>query len=154
MTPQGAAFIKQREGCEFFPYQDAAGVWTIGYGHIDGVTEDTPAITQAQCDRYFDEDAKRFVDIVERLCRERTGRSLERFGTYQKDALTSFAYNIGVSAFKTSNVWREALNQRAPSAPYVPALFLTWTVAGGAPSRGLVNRRVHEYNLFRFGDYS
>ena len=29
--------IKEFEGCRLEAYQDAAGVWTIGYGHTHGV---------------------------------------------------------------------------------------------------------------------
>ena len=30
--------IKDFEGCRLTAYQDAAGVWTIGYGHTKGVS--------------------------------------------------------------------------------------------------------------------
>jgi lysozyme len=35
----GLTLLKQFEGCRLDAYQDTAGVWTIGYGHPDGVTE-------------------------------------------------------------------------------------------------------------------
>ena len=31
--------IKEFEGCKLQSYQDAVGVWTIGYGHTYGVRE-------------------------------------------------------------------------------------------------------------------
>ena len=38
ISQEGIALIKKFEGCELDAYQDAVGVWTIGYGHIKGVS--------------------------------------------------------------------------------------------------------------------
>jgi GH24 family phage-related lysozyme (muramidase) len=35
----GLTLLKQFEGCRLDAYQDGAGVWTVGYGHTDGVVE-------------------------------------------------------------------------------------------------------------------
>jgi len=40
ISAEGLALIKKFEGCELEAYQDAVGVWTIGYGHIKGVKKD------------------------------------------------------------------------------------------------------------------
>jgi lysozyme len=37
-SSKGVEFIAGFEGCVLHPYQDAVGVWTIGYGHTAGVT--------------------------------------------------------------------------------------------------------------------
>ena len=39
ISQEGIALIKKFEGCELDAYQDAVGVWTIGYGHIKVVKE-------------------------------------------------------------------------------------------------------------------
>ena len=39
ISEEGLALIKKFEGCELEAYQDAVGVWTIGYGHIKDVKE-------------------------------------------------------------------------------------------------------------------
>lgn len=45
----GILLIKSFEGCRTVAYQDAVGVWTIGYGHTIDVKEGM-TITQHQCD--------------------------------------------------------------------------------------------------------
>ena len=39
ISQEGISLIKKFEGCELEAYQDAVGIWTIGYGHIKGVKE-------------------------------------------------------------------------------------------------------------------
>lgn len=39
MTKQGIELIKRFEGCKLTAYKCSAGVWTIGYGHTQGVYE-------------------------------------------------------------------------------------------------------------------
>ena len=39
ISDKGIYAIKKFEGCELIAYQDAVGVWTIGYGHTKGVSE-------------------------------------------------------------------------------------------------------------------
>ena len=41
MSELGMAFLKEIEGLRLKSYQDEAGVWTVGYGHISGVTKAT-----------------------------------------------------------------------------------------------------------------
>ena len=38
--------IKEFEGLPLKPYKCVAGVWTIGYGHTNGVNENKNAITE------------------------------------------------------------------------------------------------------------
>ena len=39
ISEEGINLIKKFEGCELEAYQDAVGVWTIGYGHTKNVQE-------------------------------------------------------------------------------------------------------------------
>ena len=39
ISKEGICLIKKFEGCELEAYQDAVGVWTIGYGHTKNVQE-------------------------------------------------------------------------------------------------------------------
>lgn len=38
-SKHGLAMTESFEGCKLIAYQDSKGVWTIGYGHINGVYE-------------------------------------------------------------------------------------------------------------------
>lgn len=154
MTPFGVDFLRRLEGCKLQAYRDVAGVWTIGYGHTGpDVGPGCAAITEARARHLLSVDLLMFEQAVEPINAERLKRGLVVFMDPQLDALTSFAYNIGVAAFRNSNVRAECLNQRRPTDPYVPSWFFTWTLAGGVPSMGLVNRRLAEYKLFRFANY-
>ena len=53
--------IKELEGCRLQAYQDAAGVWTIGYGHTYNV-RDGDRISQQYADEMLQED----IENVER----------------------------------------------------------------------------------------
>ena len=58
--------IKEFEGCKLKAYLCPAGVWTIGYGHTDGVKEGDE-ITQEQADRLLADDVHSFSAGVQRL---------------------------------------------------------------------------------------
>jgi len=55
ISAEGLALIKKFEGCELEAYQDAVGVWTIGYGHIKGVKEGM-TITKQQAEEMLLEE--------------------------------------------------------------------------------------------------
>ena len=38
-SKEGISLIKKFEGCELKAYQCSANVWTIGYGHTQGIKE-------------------------------------------------------------------------------------------------------------------
>jgi lysozyme len=62
----GLGLLKQFEGYRFTSYQDTAGVWTIGYGHTDGVVEGM-TISQAQADQLLLADTRHTVSITTTL---------------------------------------------------------------------------------------
>ena len=37
MSERGLKWLKSFESCSLKAYKDVAGVWTIGYGHTEGV---------------------------------------------------------------------------------------------------------------------
>lgn len=61
------------------------------------------------------------------------------------DALVSFVYNIGVTAFRKSTMLRrlKALDYREASYE-----FGRWVFVNGVKSKGLINRRAAERSLF------
>jgi hypothetical protein len=62
-SKNGLNLIKQFEGCHLTSYKCPAGVWTIGYGHTQGVTEGQ-SITQEQADLYLKTDLKKFEQFT------------------------------------------------------------------------------------------
>ena len=96
----GLALLKQFEGCRLASYQDTAGVWTIGYGHIVGVVEGM-TISQAQADQLLLADTSHTVSVGTTLL---AGRAVVQ---PQFDAMVSLAFNIGSRAFRSSTVLRQ-----------------------------------------------
>ena len=60
----GLDLIKQCEGCRLEAYQDVAGIWTIGYGHIRGVTPGMQ-LTQQQADQALLDDLNAAETVVD-----------------------------------------------------------------------------------------
>ena len=143
VSPKLAEFVAGWEGFRPTAYRCPAGVWTLGYGTTEGVQEgDT--ITHAEAlDRlaqHLEGDAR----TVDRLVKV-------PLHAYERDALISFTYNVGRSAFRRSSLLR-LLNTGATEL--AANQFSRWNMAGGRVSRGLVRRRSSEQALFSVGDYS
>jgi GH24 family phage-related lysozyme (muramidase) len=62
----GLTLLKRFEGCRLEAYQDSAGIWTIGYGHIEGVSEGQ-TVTQAQADAFLCDDAAHTLTVLNLL---------------------------------------------------------------------------------------
>lgn len=137
LSCSGLEFIKQWEGCRTNAYQCSAGVWTIGYGHTKGVTKGM-MISHTQADKLFLQDVKEFEDVVDELVTVPLNQN-------QFDALVSFVFNVGKTAFKDSTLLRllNTGNYKAASSQ-----FNKWVYAGGVVIPGLVARREAEYQLF------
>ena len=97
ISPRGLSLLKQFEGCILVPYKDAAGLYTIGYGHLiaDGKTLPDSAkykITQKQADLLLKYDVIPREKAVERLCAVPLSQN-------EFDALVSFVFNLGGGLF-------------------------------------------------------
>lgn len=131
--------IKDFEKLRLTAYLDAVGIWTIGYGHtrsaISGIQ-----ISEARALFLLAEDVKWSEVAVNELVRVPLTQ-------YQFDALVSFVFNVGVTAFKLSTLLR-LLNERADPAR-VAAEFMRWVYAKGKKLAGLERRRAAERLLFQ-----
>ena len=86
-SEQGKSLIKKFEGCELKAYQCSANVWTIGYGHTQGIKEGD-SCTQEDADRMLAEDLEEFEGYVQ----EAVKVPLEQ---HEFDALVAWTYNLG-----------------------------------------------------------
>lgn len=129
--------IKEFEGCKLKAYKCPADVWTIGYGHTDGVKEGDE-ITQQEADRLLADDVHSFSAGVQRLVTSDINRN-------QLGALTSFAFNVGLGNLRHSTLLR-LVNK----GDFVGAAnqFSRWNKAGGKVLAGLTRRREAERQLF------
>ena len=126
---------------EFRPYAYVcpAGLWTIGYGHTDGV-KPTDKIDLAQGEAYLRKD----LEIVERCL-----NSLDiKLNQNQYDALCSLIFNIGIGNFKRSTLLKHLQAKQYDKAS---SEFLKWRKANGKVLKGLEARRKDEQELFNKG---
>ena len=133
----GIALIKKWEGFRAQAYLDPVGVWTIGYGHTHGV-KPGHTITEQQALQLLELEVQEYANAVKRLVTVPVNQN-------QFNALTSFAYNVGVGALSQSTLL-ELLNQRQYQA--AADQFLRWVKGGGQTLPGLVSRRQDERKLF------
>ncbi len=142
--------IKKWEGCKLSAYRCPAGVWTIGYG-----TTVYPDGRKVQIgDRITDQQAEGFL-LYE--CQEKANAIAQlisvEINQNQFDALVSFAYNVGIGAFKNSTL-RRKLNQKDYEG--AASEFKRWNKAtiNGVKQvlKGLTDRRKDEELLFRKKD--
>ena len=152
MSQHGIGLLTQWEGCELKVYNDAAGLPTIGVGHlltkselmsgkinIGGVmVKYADGITQQQAEQLLAQDLGPTEAAV-------NGGVKVPLSQNQFDALTSFTFNVGVGAFTGSTLLR-LLNQGQYAQ--VPEQLMRWTRAGGRVVQGLVNRRQNEVKLW------
>jgi len=135
----GIDLIKQFEGFSAYPYNDSAGLPTIGYGHLILAGEAFPhdlSIEEAEIILF--RDAQAAMDAVNSLVDVPLSQS-------QFNALVSLVYNIGAGAFSRSTLlkWLNDGNYQAAREQ-----FAVWRIAGGEINQGLVNRRTKEASLF------
>lgn len=131
----GIDLIKQFESCRLTAYKCPAGVWTIGYGHTEGVKEGD-RISAAQAESYLKTDLEKFEKLVNKY---------SKYGWLQNefDALVSFAYNIGSIDQLTANGTRSKAD--------IAEKILFYNKAKGVVLSGLVKRRQAEREMFLNG---
>jgi lysozyme len=142
MTEEGLALIRRFEGFRAEAYRCPAGVWTIGYGHTSqaGAPKVRPGmvVSEAEAREILAVDAAMFAEGV------RTALTRE-VSPQQFSALVSFAYNVGIGAFRRSSVLK-AVNEGRFEA--VPERLKLWVKADGRRLEGLARRRQAEAELF------
>lgn len=134
----GVALIKQFEGLRTCAYLDAAGIWTIGYGHTGEEVRSGVRIDAAQADGLLHQDLRAAEEAVRALVTTPLAQA-------SFDALVSFVFNVGANAFAGSTLLRK-LN--AGDAEGAAAEFERWRYAGGRILPGLLRRRIAERTLF------
>lgn len=142
MTEEGLALIRRLEGFRSEAYRDAVGVWTIGYGHTS--MAGPPAVT-AGLRITAEEGAAILARDVEAVAQGVRKAVTVELSDNQFSALVSFAYNVGLGAFRASSVLKTV---NAGAFADVPARLALWVKAGGKTLPGLVRRRALEGELF------
>ena len=146
--------IKHHEGVRYKPYRCPAKLWTVGVGHVLYPVQGRLPLDQRDAFPLESNDNRTFSsDEVNGIL----SSDLQRFETGitklfpvvlaqgQFDALTSFAFNLGLGGVQRSTLRSKVLRGEIEEAADE---FLKFTRGGGKILPGLVKRRNDERALF------
>ncbi len=136
----GLGFIAGHEGLRLEAYLDPTGVPTICSGHTEGVKIGQTA-TFEQCNALLRENAGEAGRAVARCTNVAMTQA-------QYDALVSFVFNVGGSAYCRSTL---AKKLNAGDCHGASEEFSRWIYAGGRALPGLISRRSAERAMFESG---
>lgn len=137
LSQNGFELIKSFEGLSLTAYQDVVGVWTIGYGHTQGVYAGM-TITLEQANNFLKQDITNHLPGIYKYVTVELNQN-------QFDALASFHFNLGVNILQGSTLltyinsknWQAAANE-----------MKKYVNGNGSVIPGLVTRRQLETDLF------
>lgn len=137
----GVDLIKSFEGLRVVSYLDSVGVPTIGYGHTGPDVKLGQKIDHQVAEIVLRKDLIRFEEAVERLVKVELNQ-------HQFDALVSFAFNVGASAFKNSTLLKR-LNNKEDPCTVAKQEFPRWNKGlNNKVLEGLTRRRIKEVEFF------
>lgn len=142
ISNHGYSIIRESEGYRSQAYKDTGGVWTIGYGTIKypngQQVKQGDTCTQGQAELWLINDCKWVDTCLDKHIKVKLSQN-------QFDALASFVYNIGETAFIKSTML-SLLNQS--KFDLAANQFDRWIYDNGKIISGLANRRAKEKLLF------
>lgn len=144
LSDKGYDLIKKFEGYSDRPYKCPSGIHTIGYGNTyypNGVKVKLTdkQITKEYANEILEHIADEFAADVLKLVKS-------NITVNQLNALTSFAYNVGIFNLQKSTLLK--LVNINPNDGNIAKQFLRWNKAGGKELKGLTNRRIAESALY------
>ena len=150
---EGLELVSRYEGERLKAYPDPMGIMVIGYGHTLSEAEKTTGIISIK---------GREVDFNKGLTRQDAIDLLDQdlepirmavdemvnvaINSNQRDALVSFAFNVGIEALQGSTLLKELNKNNYDS---VPEELMKWCKVGGVEMPGLIARRREEVELWR-----
>jgi len=147
-SQRGIDLIKHFEGVRSRPYRCAAGLWTVGVGHLIGNGKSLPpeynrVFTKEEIDELLRTDLRRFELGVHRMLPKVPLRQGEF------DCIVSFSFNHGLGTFQRSS-FRQALLRGDKTVAMQNLLKYSKARVNGVPKelRGLKLRRLAEKALF------
>jgi len=144
ISEKGILLIKRWEGFSADPYICPAGVVTIGYGNTyyeNGVKikMSDPPINEKRADAMLRNIVRHYELGVDSMTRDDITQN-------QFDALVSFAYNVGLEAFRKSTLLKKV--NANPNDRLISNQFLRWNKSRGRVLQGLTKRRIEEARIY------
>jgi len=135
--------IKEFEGLRLEAYKCPGGVWTIGYGHTEGVMKGD-RISAEQAEEWLREDIMKAETqvLMLKVCKYQG----------QLDALVDFVFNLGIEKLKGSTLLRH-IKSRMPRE-IVAKEFRRWCFADGKQVAGLKKRRLWDVKRYFDDEYT
>lgn len=152
ISDDGVSFVASFEGFpnDGRPYNDPVGHCTIGYGHLlhrgnctNGDHKKWGQLSKAEALDLLREDLDFFAEGVKTLT-----PSWKTLKQNERDALISFAFNVGLGAYGSSTLLKKLNIGRKKEAADE---FLKWVYADGQRLPGLERRRQAERKIFLEG---
>lgn len=129
------------EGLEHYPYQDVGGVLTVCNGITGPDVVKGRYYSDKECDALLGKHLAPVKTVVDASVRV-------PIDSYTRAALYSFAYNVGVNAFKNSSLLRHLnAGNQAQACDDLRA----WVYVNKQRNRGLINRREIDRQLCLMG---
>jgi lysozyme len=140
---KGINLIKGLEGLRLSSYLCSAGVPTIGYGSTRYPNGKKVILGEKLSN---EKEAVQLLLSTLDPFESAVNKYLPNLNQCQFDALVSFSYNVGTSAFIKSTLLKKA--KANPNDPSIHDEFLKWNKAKGKFLQGLANRRREESKLY------
>lgn len=137
------ALIEEFEGIKLKAYRCPKGIPTIGIGSTRYEDGSKVKLGDKISIDYAEVLYEREIDKVRNEVNQLVVPDLNK---NQEDALVSFAYNVGITAFKSSTLLEKV--NRDPYSNSIKREFMKWTTSGGRRLKGLVRRRKAEVDLY------
>jgi len=143
ISEEGLKLLVEFEGLKLDAYLCPASKWTIGIGstmYANGQpVKKGDKITKEEAYKLFLDTSDSYTNCIKRYV-------IRELKQNEFDALFCLCYNIGCGAFSKSSLVK--FINGGQTIEKIKIGFLMWTKAGGVVSKGLVNRRLAEYNLY------
>lgn len=137
-------FTASYEGFSATPYW--SGGWTVGFGQNYGNTY-PDNVTYQEALNTLQNSLTTYMSQVKSLTQ---GCNLNQ---NQINALTDFAYNLGIGSLENSQLLQDIKNGNT-NASTIMTDFQSWSYIGGSFSSGLYARRTAEAQMFLYGQYN
>jgi lysozyme len=145
ISQKGINIIKESEGLRLEAYLCTSKIPTIGFGNTFYLDKTPVKLGDKlkdikQAEELLKNTLQSFESTINGLFYNIT------LNQNQFDALVSFVYNIGPSAFAASTLLKKA--KVNPNDPAIKLEFNKWINSGGKKSKGLIKRRKLESDLY------
>jgi len=143
-------FVAEFEGFRPTPYRAHPSEihLTIGYGHYGPDVKPGMRINKRKARKLLRKDLRKYARAVDRDIRvyDRRGKRVSPLNRFQRMALISWTYNVGIGAMQGSTL-RRRLNAGENPCKVIREELPRWDKAGGFTVPGLTRRRKAEVRL-------